>query len=64
MTILMGFTAVTLVFDMLEYKTGNHAFFKRIPSRSLMFGLLSVMFLSVVLFLINSKPLPFIYFQF
>ena len=64
MTILLGFTAVTLVFDILEYKTGSHAYFKRIPSRPLMFGLLSAMFLSVVLFLINSRPLPFIYFQF
>jgi alginate O-acetyltransferase complex protein AlgI len=64
MTILLGFTLVTVFFDTLEYKTGSHVFFKRIRSRSLMFGLLSVMFLSVLMFLINSRPLPFIYFQF
>ena len=64
MTILLGFTVVTMIFDLLEYKTGSHVYFKRIPNRSLMFGLLSAMFLSVVLFLINSRPLPFIYFQF
>jgi D-alanyl-lipoteichoic acid acyltransferase DltB (MBOAT superfamily) len=64
MTILLGFTLITMVFDILEYKTHSHVYFKRIKSRSFMFGLISTMFLSVVLFLINSKPLPFIYFQF
>ncbi len=64
MTILLGFTAITMIFDILEYKTHSHVYFKRIGSRSFMFGLLSAMYLSVVLFLINSKPLPFIYFQF
>ena len=64
MTILLGFTLITMVFDILEYITHSHVYFKRIKSRSFMFGLISTMFLSVVLFLINSKPLPFIYFQF
>jgi D-alanyl-lipoteichoic acid acyltransferase DltB (MBOAT superfamily) len=63
MTILLGFTLITAFFDVLEYKTGSHVFFKRI-SRPAMYGLLSVMFLSVLMYLINSRPLPFIYFQF
>jgi hypothetical protein len=64
MTILLGFTLVTMIFDVMEYKTGSHVYFKRIASRPLMWGLLSVMFLSVLMYLINSRPLPFIYFQF
>ncbi len=64
LVILLGFTIITAVFDFLEYKTGSHVYFKMIRSRPLAFGILSAMFLSVVLFLINSKPLPFIYFQF
>lgn len=64
LTILTGFTLITMIFDILEYKTGSHVFFNRIRSRPLMFGLLSVMFLSVLMYLINSGPLPFIYFQF
>jgi alginate O-acetyltransferase complex protein AlgI len=64
MTILLGFTLITAVFDILEYKTGSHVYFKRLSSRPAMYGLLSVMLLSVLMFLVNSKPLPFIYFQF
>jgi D-alanyl-lipoteichoic acid acyltransferase DltB (MBOAT superfamily) len=64
MTILLGFTVITAFFDYLEYKTGSHVYFKRIPSRSMMYGMLTVMMLSVLMFLINSRPLPFIYFQF
>ena len=64
LTILLGFTVVVIIFDLLEKRTDSHVFFKRIKSKPVMFGILSMMMLSVILFLINSKPLPFIYFQF
>lgn len=64
LTILLGFTLVVVIFDIIEKRTNSHVFFKRIRSKSLMFGILTVMLISVILFLINSKPLPFIYFQF
>jgi D-alanyl-lipoteichoic acid acyltransferase DltB (MBOAT superfamily) len=64
LTILLGFTSVTVIFDIFEYRTGSHVFFKQIKSKPVMFGLLTVMFVSVILYMINSRPLPFIYFQF
>ncbi|RYY69477.1 MAG: MBOAT family protein [Chitinophagaceae bacterium] len=62
--ILLGFTGITFIFDFFEYKTGSHVFFKYITYRPALFALLAVMFFGVCLFLVNSKPLPFIYFQF
>ena len=64
MTILLGFTLITVVFDLLEYNSGSHVYFKKIRQKPVMYGILSVMLLSVLMFLINSRPLPFIYFQF
>jgi alginate O-acetyltransferase complex protein AlgI len=64
LTILLGFTLVVILFDIIEKRTNSHVFFRRIRSKPLMFGILTIMMISVILFLINSKPLPFIYFQF
>lgn len=64
LSILVGFTSITLIFDALEYKTKSHVYFNQIKSRPFMFGLLAMVLVSVMLYMINSKPLPFIYFQF
>ena len=64
LSILTGFTFITLLFDALEYRTKSHVYFNQIKSRPFMFGLLTMMFISVLIYMINSKPLPFIYFQF
>ncbi len=64
LSILIGFTSMIILFDTLEYKTKSHAYFNQIKSRPFMFGLLFMMLISVLIYMINSKPLPFIYFQF
>lgn len=63
-TILLGFAGVSFICDLFEYKTQSHVFLNRIKYPPLMYGLLCAMFIGVALFLINSKPAPFIYFQF
>lgn len=64
LTILLSFALVIILFDILERKTKSHVFFRGIRSKPIMFGILTAMFLSVVIFLINSRTSPFIYFQF
>ena len=57
LTILLGFSFISILFDLFEYRTKSHVFFKHIKNRPLMFGILTIMFVSVLLFMINSRPL-------
>jgi alginate O-acetyltransferase complex protein AlgI len=58
------FYLVIIAFDFLQYSTKQHDFLLRIKSKPIMYGILSAMFISVLAFMFQSDPLPFVYFQF
>lgn len=64
LTILLGFSGLTLIFDWAEQHYNSPAFLNKMNYPSLRFAFLVAMFFTVIVFMINSKPLPFVYFQF
>ena len=55
---------VMILFDFFEYYTGRHTFILKLKSKPVIYGFLSCMFFITVIFLLQSEPLPFVYFQF
>jgi hypothetical protein len=51
-------------FDLLEYFSGRHAFILKINNKILRYGILFVLLITTFLYMFQSEPLPFIYFQF
>jgi D-alanyl-lipoteichoic acid acyltransferase DltB (MBOAT superfamily) len=62
--VTLSFILMTLVFDFFEYFTKRHTFLLLIPNRSVSYGILSALFIVVLLHMFQSDPLPFVYFQF
>ncbi len=59
-----AYLAMTLLLDIAEYKTQLHAFVLKIKSVPVRYGILVPMLVIVLVFMFQSEPLPFIYFQF
>ncbi len=59
-----AYLTMTLLLDMAEYVTKSHAFVLKIRSKPIRYGILAPLFIIVLMFMFQSEPLPFIYFQF
>ncbi|GJM44643.1 MAG: O-acyltransferase [Gemmatimonadota bacterium] len=57
------YVIVTLVIDLLEYTTRDHAFLLRVAPRY-RWGIYAGMWATTLLYLFQATPMPFIYFQF
>ncbi len=62
--ITLSFLSLSFLFDILEYKTGKHTFLLALKNKPMEFAILSALFLITLLFMFQSDPLPFVYFQF
>ena len=62
--IAAAYLSMTLLLDAAEYVTKSHAFVLKIKSKPVRYGILAPMFIIVLMFMFQSEPLPFIYFQF
>jgi len=62
-SITTSFFLMMLIIDSVEYFTKRHTFVL-IPNRVVSYGILSALFLVTTLFMFQSDPLPFVYFQF
>jgi alginate O-acetyltransferase complex protein AlgI len=58
------FIFVILVFDFFEYFTKRHTFLLLITKRPISIGILCSLFLITLLYMFQTEPLPFVYFQF
>lgn len=63
-TITSTFLIITILFDFLEYYTKRHSFILLIPNKYIRYGILTAMLATIILFLFQTEPLPFVYFQF
>tara|TARA_Y100001958_G_C21240199_1_gene567670 strand:+ start:251 stop:1684 length:1434 start_codon:yes stop_codon:yes gene_type:complete len=63
-TITFFFVVITLLYDFIEYRTKHHSFLVLIRNKPLRMGILMAVFLVILLFMFNTDPLPFMYFQF
>jgi D-alanyl-lipoteichoic acid acyltransferase DltB (MBOAT superfamily) len=62
--IAFSYIFTTGILDYFEYKTRQHEFLLIIKSPGIKAGILITLFLVTLIYMIQSKPLPFIYFQF
>tara|TARA_X000000368_G_scaffold381436_1_gene337950 strand:- start:273 stop:1616 length:1344 start_codon:yes stop_codon:yes gene_type:complete len=62
--IVFFFSLITLINDYYEYVTGKHTFLLEFKNKFFVTGILLSLFLSVLLYMYNNEPNPFIYFQF
>lgn len=62
--ITVVFVFVVFLFDFLEYYTRKHSFLSLIRSLPIRFAVMSALFFVTLLYMFQSNPLPFIYFQF
>ena len=64
--VLIGFSylAMTLGLDLAESYTNSHVFVLKFNSRSVQSGILVVLITVTLVFMFQSEPLPFVYFQF
>ena len=58
------FFIVTLLYDFFEYRSKQHSFMLLIANKPLRIGVLSAIFLVTLMYMFNTEPLPFMYFQF
>lgn len=58
------YIVMTLLLDSLEYITGSHVYLMKIPRKEISFGVLASLFLVTLIYMLQSNPSPFIYFQF
>lgn len=63
-TIAVSYLVITLMFDLFEYVTKSHSYILKIRSQGIKIGILSTLLLVTLLYMFQSEPLPFIYFQF
>lgn len=64
LSITATFVLVVMVFDILEYITGRHTYILKLKSLPFKLAILTSMFLIVCVYMFQSKPMPFVYFQF
>ena len=62
--ITISFVLMTLLMDGLSYYTKRHTFLLAIKNKAMMYGILFSMFFVTLLYMFQSDPLPFVYFQF
>lgn len=55
---------VTLTYDFFEYHTKKHTFMLLISNKPFRWGILIAIFIMTLLYMFNTEPLPFMYFQF
>lgn len=58
------FLIVVLAFDVLEYYTRKHSFMTLIKSIPVRYAIMSALLFVTLIYMFQSEPLPFIYFQF
>lgn len=63
-SITMVYYFFIFIFDFFEYYTGKHTFILSIKQKPFVYGILACMFFVTMVFLLQSEPLPFVYFQF
>lgn len=62
--ITLTFVLVNFLIDFFEYKTNKHTPILLIPNLGFQYGVLLVLFGTTLLYMFQSTPLPFVYFQF
>lgn len=63
-TITAVFYIAILLFDFFEYYTGKHTFILKLNNKPVVYAILTCLFLVTMAFLLQTEPLPFVYFQF
>lgn len=62
--VALSFIVVMVIQDAFEYFTGHHTYLLQVKSKPIIIGTLGVLFLVTITFMLQSDPLPFVYFQF
>ena len=62
--ITASFVLVTLLLDLVEYRTGEHAFLLTRCNRTVAWGAGLALASVVLMYILTATPLPFVYFQF
>lgn len=62
--ITLSFFVLTYLMDGLSYYTKRHTFILATKNRPLSYGIMAAMFFVTLVFMFQSEPLPFVYFQF
>jgi alginate O-acetyltransferase complex protein AlgI len=63
-TTTLTFMALTIITDLCEYLTRKHIFLLEIKAAGFRIGILTALFLFTMLYIYQSKPMPFLYFKF
>ena len=64
MKIALSFLSVTFLLDYFEYRTGRHAFVNVIENKAIRYGILAALFSVSLIYILQAKSAPFLYFQF
>jgi D-alanyl-lipoteichoic acid acyltransferase DltB (MBOAT superfamily) len=62
--ITLVYYLVILLFDGMEYYSGRHTFLLMLKNKGIVYGILVPLFIVTLMFMFQSDPLPFVYFQF
>ena len=62
--ITLVFVGMTFLFDVLQYITRKHTFLMLIKNKPIRYGILATLFITVLFYMFQAEPMPFIYFQF
>lgn len=62
--ITLSFVLMVLVVDFFSYYSKKHAFVQAVPNKGACYGIQTAVLVVTLLFMFQSDPLPFVYFQF
>ncbi|MCP4221580.1 MAG: MBOAT family protein [bacterium] len=62
-SIIITYVLVTLIIDLLEYFTNDHAFLLRVPAPA-RYAIVTACWIVTLIYLYGAEPMPFVYFQF
>jgi len=62
--VVLSYLVMIFLFDLMEYVTKRHTYILGIKSKGFKIGILSALLFATYLYMFQSEPLPFIYFQF
>ena len=62
--ITLVYYLAVILFDFFEYYTKRHTFILQIRNKGIVYGILAALFFVTLVFMFQSEPLPFVYFQF
>lgn len=62
--ITLIYSLAIFLFDFFEYYTRRHTFLLLINNKGITYGILAALFFVALVFMFQSEPLPFVYFQF